>query len=121
MSPNSVVLGYFVEGVVEQDPVGNRYLIRAVDAQGRPVQFDIRDALAKMVGKEVRLTLNSFENLAELARLVEESGPAHDKTFRVMVTLNGEWLSEGVGKSKKEAEQKAAEEAYLCLKGDLDR
>jgi len=53
--------------------------------------------------------------------LLEESGPAHDKTFRVMVTLKGERLSEGVGKSKKEAEQKAAREAFLCLRGDLDR
>ena len=53
--------------------------------------------------------------------LVEESGPAHDKTFWVMVTLKGERLSEGVGKSKKEAEQKAAREAFLCLRGDLDR
>jgi ribonuclease-3 len=50
-------------------------------------------------------------------RLVEESGPAHDKTFRVMLTLEGEGLSEGVGKSKKEAEQKAAREAFLCLRG----
>jgi ribonuclease-3 len=51
-------------------------------------------------------------------RLVEESGPPHDKTFRVMLTLKGEGLSEGVGKSKKEAEQKAAREAFLCLRAD---
>ena len=49
-------------------------------------------------------------------RLVGESGPAHDKTFRVTLTLNGETLAQGEGKSKKEAEQKAAEEAYLSLK-----
>ena len=51
-------------------------------------------------------------------RLVEENGPPHDKTFRVLLTLKGEGLSEGVGKSKKEAEQKAAREAFLCLRGD---
>lgn len=72
--PSSAVLGYFVEGVVEQDPMDDRYLIRTVDSQGRPVQFDVLDALSRMVGKEVRLTLNSFENLAELERLVRESG-----------------------------------------------
>jgi len=71
---NSAVLGYFVEGVVEQDPMNDRYLIRAVDAIGKPVLFDIQDALARMAGKEVRFTLNSFENLAELARLLEEKG-----------------------------------------------
>jgi hypothetical protein len=71
---NSAVLGYFVEGVVEQDPMDGRYLIRTVDSRGKAVNFDIQDALVKMAGKEVRFTLNSFENLAELARFVEECG-----------------------------------------------
>ena len=35
-----------------------------------------------------------------------------------MVTLDGEIIAEGEGKSKKEAEQKAAKEAYFCLTGD---
>jgi ribonuclease-3 len=51
-------------------------------------------------------------------RLVEENGPAHDKTFKMVLTLNGVILAEGEGKSKKEAEQNAAREAFLCLKGD---
>ena len=51
-------------------------------------------------------------------KLLEESGPAHDKTFKVMLTLNGETLATGKGKSKKEAEQEAAKEAFFCLKGD---
>jgi ribonuclease-3 len=46
---------------------------------------------------------------------VEESGPAHDRTFRVALRLEGEIVAEGEGKSKKEAEQKAAREAFLCL------
>ena len=70
--PSSAVLGYFVEGEVCE--VDGHYLIRTIDAQGKTVNFDVQDALAKMVGQEVRFTLNSFENLAELARLVEESG-----------------------------------------------
>ncbi len=48
-------------------------------------------------------------------RLLEELGPAHDKTFRVEVTVTGRKLAEGEGKSKKEAEQKAAREALHCL------
>ncbi|MCP4680983.1 MAG: ribonuclease III [Desulfobacterales bacterium] len=51
-------------------------------------------------------------------RLLEESGPAHDRTFKIELTLNGEIVAEGEGKSKKEAEQKAAKEAFFCLKGD---
>jgi len=37
-----------------------------------------------------------------------EFGPDHDKTFRVVVTVNDKVLGEGVGLSKKEAEQQAA-------------
>ena len=55
--------------------------------------------------------------LLPMYQLVEETGPAHDRTFRIVLSLNGEVLSEGVGKSKKEAEQKAAQEAFSCLKG----
>jgi ribonuclease III len=51
-------------------------------------------------------------------RVVEETGPAHDKSFRVALLLKGAVLSEGVGKSKKEAEQTAAREAFHCLQGD---
>jgi ribonuclease-3 len=50
-------------------------------------------------------------------RLVKETGPAHDKTFTVVLTINGETLGQSEGKSKKEAEQKVAREAFLCLKG----
>jgi dsRNA-specific ribonuclease len=39
----------------------------------------------------------------------------------VELFLNGEILATGEGKSKKEAEQEAAREAYYCLKRDLDR
>lgn len=47
--------------------------------------------------------------------LLEENGLAHDKTFTVAVLLNGKTIAEGRGKSKKEAEQKAAREAFDCL------
>ena len=39
---------------------------------------------------------------------VGEEGPDHDKTFIFKVSLNGEVIGEGKGKSKKEAEQNAA-------------
>lgn len=50
--------------------------------------------------------------------LLDERGPAHNKTFRVALQLNGEIMAEGEGRSKKEAEQRAAEETYFCLKKD---
>lgn len=44
--------------------------------------------------------------------LVKESGEAHNKTFEVEVKINNIVYGRGVGKSKKEAEQKAAYDAY---------
>jgi ribonuclease-3 len=48
-------------------------------------------------------------------RLIEERGPAHNKTFAVELSLDGKTLATEEGKSKKEAEQKAAGKAYYCL------
>lgn len=52
-------------------------------------------------------------------RHVHESGPAHDKTFKVAIKINGDIIAEGEGKSKKEAEQHAAREAFDCLSEQL--
>ena len=60
-------------------------------------------------------TQQAFKALPKYS-LVEETGPDHDKTFRVALTLNGRVLAQGEGKSKKEAEQMAAKEAFSCLK-----
>ena len=49
-------------------------------------------------------------------RLVGESGPDHDKTFTAQVLLNEEVIGEGVGSSKKRAEQDAARAALENLK-----
>lgn len=43
--------------------------------------------------------------------LFEQTGEAHDMTFKVHVKVDNIILGTGIGKSKKEAEQKAAEEA----------
>ena len=43
--------------------------------------------------------------------VIDESGPGHDKTFRVQVIVNGEICGQGIGKNKKKAEQLAAREA----------
>lgn len=48
--------------------------------------------------------------------LLGESGPDHRKTFRAGVKINGEPCGEGVGKTKKEAEQHAAREALEGIK-----
>lgn len=47
--------------------------------------------------------------------LIKETGPAHDKTFTVSVFHDHIKLGTGVGKSKKEAEQNAAQDALNKL------
>ena len=47
--------------------------------------------------------------------VIHESGPDHDKTFRVQLTV-GEVQTEGIGKSKKAAEQDAARKGLDILK-----
>jgi ribonuclease-3 len=59
-------------------------------------------------------TQEAYRSLPEYI-LMEESGLSHDKTFRVALLLNGKTIAEGIGKSKKEAEQRAAREAFYCL------
>ena len=44
--------------------------------------------------------------------VVNETGPAHDKTFTVEVRIDDMLFGTGSGKSKKEAEQMAAKDAY---------
>jgi ribonuclease-3 len=47
--------------------------------------------------------------------LLHSSGPDHDKTFAVQVSIAGEILQIGSGKSKKEAEKQAAKNAWQEL------
>jgi ribonuclease-3 len=46
---------------------------------------------------------------------VLESGPDHEKWFEATAVLAGEGVGEGRGRSKKEAEQNAAEQAWTAL------
>ncbi len=47
--------------------------------------------------------------------LVKEEGPAHNKTFTMMVEIDGIVYGKGVASSKKEAEQEAAKDALNKL------
>ena len=76
--------------------------------------------------EDKRLFYDSKSNLQELVqgklkkefeyRLLEESGPEHDKTFVVEIDMEGECLGRGQGRTKKAAEQQAAYEALLLLR-----
>jgi ribonuclease-3 len=49
--------------------------------------------------------------------VVEERGPDHERLFTVHVLIKGDCCGEGVGRSKKEAQQRAAREALERYEG----
>lgn len=75
--------------------------------KGKPRNCDYKTALQELVQRK--------KNQVLAYTLLTESGPDHDKTFRVEVTLNGEVVGIGTGTSKKRAEQAAAEQAIEKL------
>ena len=51
--------------------------------------------------------------------LVQESGPDHRKEFTAIVRVNGAEYGDGRGRSKKEAEQQAAESAWTAIRAKV--
>ncbi len=68
---------------------------------------DYKTALQELVQQKKDQVL-SYE-------LIGESGPDHDKQFQVRVLLNDTPIGEGIGRSKKRAEQDAAHNALNAL------
>lgn len=50
-----------------------------------------------------------------LYQIIKEMGPDHDKTFKTAVIVDGRQIATGIGKSKQEAEQKAAQKAIELI------
>ncbi len=63
--------------------------------------------------------IQQSNNGSLIYEIVDEKGPAHNRTFVSRVTLNNQELGIGRGKSKKEAEQQAAQNALSSLKKEL--
>jgi ribonuclease III len=77
---------------------------------------EIDDALEHPVDYKSALQ----ERLARRGELVsypviDEQGPPHDRTFRVNATVDGVELGSGAGRSKKDAEQEAAQAALESM------
>jgi ribonuclease III len=59
--------------------------------------------------------LTAAEDLGGPEYLVDESGPDHQKSFRAVAKVGGQVWGEGEGRTKKEAEQQAAEAAWTSI------
>ncbi|MFO7715879.1 ribonuclease III [Desulfosarcina sp.] len=102
------------------------YLDGGFDAAFRFVEIQFRERLRSASGN--RLETDYKSRLQECVQsthhevpryqVVDESGPDHDKTFRVRMTVAG-ITAEGDGKSKKLAEQEAARAGLELLDRSL--
>jgi ribonuclease III len=67
---------------------------------------DFKSALQELLAR--RGTLVVYD-------VIEEQGPPHDRVFSVSARVGGEEIARGRGRSKKDAEQEAAQAALLVL------
>lgn len=78
------------------------------DIEKKHLFYDSKTILQEILQKD-------FKERVEYV-LTGESGPDHDKHFRVDAVFHGEVMGSGEGKTKKRAEQQAAYQAILKLK-----
>ena len=78
-----------------------------LDGSTKPALHDYKTILQEIIQK------NPEEHVEY--RLIEESGPDHNKCFSVEVWLNSNVIGSGAGRSKKLAEQAAAREALSLM------
>ena len=85
------------------------------------LRFEIDKVSREGYIKDYKSALQEYTQKQKLAlpiyKVVSETGPKHQKEFLVGVRVNGKVIGEGKGPTKKEGEQKAAEEALKKLQG----
>ena len=107
--------------------VGAIYLDQSYEVANRFVTASLLGETEEIVNKKLWRDAKSLvqEKAQEFAlvtpayKVLNESGPDHDKHFTVGILFGNTMIAEGKGKSKQEAEQKAAE-AALKVKNWLE-
>ena len=103
----SVIAASFLDGgMAAAEEIINRFVLSNVPS-GRLQNQDYKTALQELVQQK--------KNQQLTYTLVDEQGPDHNKQFFVEVSLNGNVVGQGVGSSKKRAEQDAARAAMEQL------
>ncbi len=104
----AVIGAVFLDGGIEY---AKKFIFQFIlsDLENKILFMDSKTLLQEEVQKD---------NTAQLRyELVKETGPDHDKQFQVEAYLDNKVIGTGVGKTKKAAEQQAAYEALIKLKG----
>lgn len=85
----------------------NRWIVPFIESEQVLRERDFKTALQELI---------QGDGIHEIFyEIISEKGPAHNKEFTASITLDEVVLGTGVGKTKKEAEQRAAEAALNIL------
>ncbi|MFA6354171.1 MAG: ribonuclease III [Candidatus Paceibacterota bacterium] len=80
----------------------------------------LKDILKNETYKDVKSKLQEIiqekQKITPTYKVIEEKGPAHQRTFRIGVYFNNEFIADGIGASKQEGELEAARSALKKLK-----
>ena len=98
--------------------MGALYLDQGIEVAYRVIKEILYDdilntGIDELIDAKTRLQEEIQSEYREAVKyvLIDETGPAHDRTFEVEVLFNGLVLGKGKGKSKKAAEEAAAKDA----------
>jgi ribonuclease III len=99
--------------------VGAAYLDQGYEVVKKFVTATVLSHTEEIVSKKlwrdakslVQEKVQEFVGVTPVYKVLHESGPDHDKHFTVGIFFGSNLIAEGKGKSKQEAEQKAAETA----------
>ena len=108
--------------------IGALFLDSGIGATQEFIKLNLVSEIPEKVGKPLKDPKSRLQEsiqaegpLTPKYKVIEESGPDHSKRFILEVVVGEKVLARGEGKSKSEAEQKAAQAALELVKRPKDR
>lgn len=100
----------YIDGGIDE---ARRFVLRYMkeiypDIDGKDIFRDYKTMFQEIIQKQTDQRISY--------RILDETGPDHDKTFTAQVLVGDKPYGEGTGRSKKEAEQNAAKDAISNMK-----
>ena len=108
-SVEAMIAAIYLDGGLEE---AEKFIVENLKEEIREATKHVGDKDYKTVLQE-KLQENGDVKIEN--KTIGESGPDHDKSFIVEVEVNGKFLAKGKGKSKKEAQMRAAKLALENL------
>jgi len=115
-SPDALIASDRILASICEALIGAAYLAFGWDRVAPAVVESFQDEIEQALENPVDFKSELQERLARRSEIVDyeiasEDGPPHDRRFVALAVVDGERLGRGEGKTKKAAEQEAAEQA----------